>query len=96
MPQTRWQCLTSTGRRTTPFSILILLVGDHSGHKGGYRDIGDSVWIRPVARTPTETPRLVVIGVLPIGRPTPSALRADATRGPRLGSCHPGAIFDPV
>ncbi|MER7455632.1 hypothetical protein [Micromonospora sp. NPDC126480] len=61
-----------------PFSIL--LVGDHSSHNSGYRDVEDSVWIRPFARTPTETPRLIIIGVLPIGRPTPSDLRVGSTQ----------------
>jgi hypothetical protein len=59
---------------TPPFGIL--LIGDHSNHDKGYRNVEDSVWIRPWARTPTETPRQIVIGVLPIGRPTPSHLRA--------------------
>jgi hypothetical protein len=62
---------------SAPFSVL--LVGDHSNHKSGYRAVDDSVWIRHLARTPTETPRLIVVGVLPIGRPTPSALRVART-----------------
>jgi hypothetical protein len=58
---------TATG---PPFAILI--VGDHGPHTAGYTSLDDSVWITPVTRSPTETPRLMVIGVLPIGRPTPS------------------------
>lgn len=60
-----------------PFGIL--LIGDHSNHASGYRSFGDSVWIASRARTFTETPRLIVVGVLPIGRPTPSALRWSST-----------------
>jgi hypothetical protein len=59
---------TATG---PPFGILA--VGDHSDHRGGYSDFEDRTWIIQYARSPTEIPRLVVVGVLPIGRPTPSA-----------------------
>ncbi|MER8186978.1 hypothetical protein [Kitasatospora sp. NPDC094015] len=61
---------TATG---PPFGVL--LVGDDSGHSGGYSSVEDSVWIIHHARSTTEVPRLIVAGVLPIGRPTPSALR---------------------
>ncbi|MYS82030.1 hypothetical protein [Embleya scabrispora] len=61
---------TATG---PPFGMLI--VGDHSNHHSGYSDVHDRIWITHHARTPTETPRLVVVGVLPIGRPTPHTLR---------------------
>ncbi|MFF1918914.1 hypothetical protein ACFVYE_47070 [Streptomyces sp. NPDC058239] len=61
---------TATG---PPFGML--LVGDHSNHQAGYSDFDDRVWITSYARSATEVPRLIVIGVLPIGRPTPSALR---------------------
>ncbi|MFT7835713.1 hypothetical protein Q5530_06155 [Saccharothrix sp. BKS2] len=61
---------TATG---PPFGILI--VADHGPHTAGYASLDDSVWITSVARSATETPRLIVIGVLPIGRPTPSDLR---------------------
>lgn len=61
---------TATG---PPFGLL--LVGDDSGHTSGYRSIKDSVWIIHHARSATEVPRLIVVGILPIGRPTPSALR---------------------
>ncbi|MFB6480512.1 hypothetical protein ACFCXF_27605 [Streptomyces virginiae] len=54
-----------------PFGML--LVGDHSNHQVGYSDFGDREWITSYARIITEVPRLIVIGVLPIGRPTPSA-----------------------
>jgi hypothetical protein len=74
---------------SAPFSIL--LIGDHSNHTNGYRDIKDSVWLCPYARTPTETPRLIVIGVLPIGRPTPSDLRASSTPAGTLASPRPSA-----
>ncbi|MGW4599242.1 hypothetical protein ACWEOA_28685 [Streptomyces sp. NPDC004457] len=60
-----------------PFGILA--IGDHSNHRGGYSDIEDRVWIIQHARSATEVPRLIVAGVLPIGRSTPSALRADRT-----------------
>ncbi|MFF7081254.1 hypothetical protein [Streptomyces lavendulae] len=56
-----------------PFSML--LVGDHSNHAAGYSDFDDRVWVTPYARSATEVPRLIVVGALPIGRPTPSALR---------------------
>ncbi|MFF0484985.1 hypothetical protein [Streptomyces sp. NPDC004435] len=59
-----------------PFGIL--LVGDHSSHAAGYSDFDDRVWIARYARSATEVPRLIVVGVLPIGRPTPSALRMPA------------------
>ncbi|MFH8736559.1 MULTISPECIES: hypothetical protein [unclassified Streptomyces] len=59
---------TATG---PPFGILA--VGDHSDHRGGYSDFEDRTWIIQHARSPTEIPRLIVAGVLPIGRPTPSA-----------------------
>ncbi|MBY8882900.1 hypothetical protein [Actinacidiphila acidipaludis] len=65
---------TATG---PPFGIL--LVGDDSGHTGGYRSVEDSIWIIHHARSATEVPRLIVTGVLPIGRPTPSALRLPRT-----------------
>ncbi|MEV4835920.1 hypothetical protein AB0K05_15445 [Nonomuraea sp. NPDC049486] len=58
---------TATG---PPFCIL--LVGDHSNHAKGYTSLEDSVWNTWRARSITETPRFVVVGVLPIGRPTPS------------------------
>ncbi|MBV9024814.1 MAG: hypothetical protein JO362_13740 [Streptomycetaceae bacterium] len=61
---------TATG---PPFGLL--LVGDHSSHTAGYPSVEDSVWIIRHARSATEVPRLIVAGVLPIGRPTPSALR---------------------
>lgn len=61
---------TATG---PPFGLL--LVGDYSGHSAGYRDIDDSIWIITHTRSATEVPRLIVTGVLPVGRPTPSALR---------------------
>ncbi len=60
---------TATG---PPFCIL--LVGDHSDHTKGYTSLEDSVWNTWQARSTTETPRFVVVGVLPIGRPTPSDL----------------------
>ncbi|MFG3602618.1 hypothetical protein [Micromonospora chersina] len=60
---------TATG---PPFCIL--LVGDHSNHTKGYTSLEDSVWSTWRARSVTETPRFIVVGVLPIGRPTPSAL----------------------
>lgn len=53
----------------------MLLVGDHSNHAAGYSDFDDRVWINTYARSATEVPRLIVVGALPIGRPTPSALR---------------------
>lgn len=65
---------TATG---PPFGVL--LVGDDSGHASGYRSVEDSVWIIHHARSATEVPRLIVTGVLPIGRPTPSALRLPRT-----------------
>jgi len=65
---------TATG---PPFGILA--VGDHSNHRSGHSDIEDRVWIIQHARSPTEVPRLIVAGVLPIGRTTPSGLRADRT-----------------
>ncbi|GGP77325.1 hypothetical protein GCM10010265_64530 [Streptomyces griseoincarnatus] len=65
---------TATG---PPFGML--LVGDHSNHQGGYSDFDDRIWITSYARSTTEVPRLVVVAVLPIGRPTPSALRKQAT-----------------
>lgn len=58
---------TATG---PPFGILI--VGDHGPHTAGYTSLDDSVWITSTTRSATETPRLMVIGVLPVGRPTPS------------------------
>lgn len=61
---------TATG---PPFALL--LVGDASDHSAGYRDIEDSIWIIQHARSATEVPRLIVAGVLPTTRPTPSALR---------------------
>jgi hypothetical protein len=61
---------TATG---PPFGML--LVGDYSSHTAGYRSIDDSIWIITHARSATEVPRLIVVGVLPVGRPTPSALR---------------------
>ncbi|MCW7947396.1 hypothetical protein AAW14_37050 [Streptomyces hygroscopicus] len=61
---------TATG---PPFALL--LVGDASDHSAGYRDIDDSIWIVRHARSTTEIPRLIVAGVLPTARPTPSALR---------------------
>ncbi|MFF5265025.1 hypothetical protein ACFY4C_39590 [Actinomadura viridis] len=61
---------TATG---PPFGLL--LVGDHSKHQGGYPDIDDSIWVTRHARSPTEIPRFIVVGILPIGRATPSALR---------------------
>lgn len=65
---------TATG---PPFGLL--LVGDHSSHTSGYTSVEDSVWIIRHARSATELPRLIVTGVLPIGRPTPSALRIPRT-----------------
>ncbi|MFE2159946.1 hypothetical protein ACFW9M_19285 [Streptomyces lydicus] len=59
-----------------PFGML--LVGDHSNHAAGYSDFDDRLWITRYARSATEVPRLIVVGVLPIGRPTPSALRMPA------------------
>ncbi|WP_416960296.1 hypothetical protein [Streptomyces sp. Agncl-13] len=56
-----------------PFALLV--VGDHSRHPGGYSAIDDRVWTTLHARSPTEVPRLIVIGVLPIGRNTPSRTR---------------------
>ena len=61
---------TATG---PPFGLL--LVGDYSNHTAGYSSVEDSVWIIRHARSATEVPRLIVVGILPIGRPTPSALR---------------------
>ncbi|MEC4015485.1 hypothetical protein [Streptomyces sp. H27-D2] len=61
---------TATG---PPFGML--LIGDHSNHQAGYSAFDDRIWITGYARSATEVPRLIVIGVLPIGRPTPSALR---------------------
>lgn len=61
---------TATG---PPFGLLV--VADHGPHTAGYAGLDDSVWITRVTRSQTEIPRLIVIGVLPIGRPTPSALR---------------------
>ncbi|MEV4124196.1 hypothetical protein [Nocardia sp. NPDC049707] len=61
---------TATG---PPFGLL--LVGDHSSHAAGYPSVQDNVWIIRHARSATEIPRLIVAGILPIGRPTPSALR---------------------
>ncbi|MGC4952984.1 hypothetical protein ACLQ2P_07175 [Actinomadura citrea] len=61
---------TATG---PPFGLL--LVGDHSKHSSGYPDLNDSIWIAAHARSSTEIPRLIVVGVLPIGRPTPADLR---------------------
>ncbi|MEV4800414.1 hypothetical protein AB0K18_10395 [Nonomuraea sp. NPDC049421] len=60
---------TATG---PPFAVLA--VGDHSNHDGGYSDVRDRVWIAQNSRSRTELPRLIVIGVLPIGRKTPSDL----------------------
>ncbi|MEV7787603.1 hypothetical protein AB0O72_19765 [Streptomyces sp. NPDC088106] len=65
---------TATG---PPFGML--LVGDHSNHQGGYSDFDDRIWITSYARSTTEVPRLVVVAVLPISRPTPSALRMQPT-----------------
>ncbi|MBS2966697.1 hypothetical protein KGA66_26915 [Actinocrinis puniceicyclus] len=62
---------TATG---PPFGLL--LVGDYSDHSHGYSSVEDSVWIITHARSVTEVPRQIVVGVLPVGRPTPSALRA--------------------
>lgn len=61
---------TATG---PPFGIL--LVGDHTDHRSGYSDLDDRLWVAQRSRSATETPRLIVIASLPIGRPTPSALR---------------------
>ncbi|MGW6574920.1 hypothetical protein ACWGAN_22535 [Streptomyces sp. NPDC054945] len=61
---------TATG---PPFSFL--LVGDATGNPGGHPSIEDSVWVVSHARTATEIPRLVVTGILPTARPTPSATR---------------------
>lgn len=61
---------TATG---PPFGML--LVGDCSDHTAGSRSIRDSIWIITHARSATEIPRMIVTGVLPTGRPTPSALR---------------------
>ncbi|MER7179499.1 hypothetical protein ABT404_08440 [Streptomyces hyaluromycini] len=58
---------------SVPFALL--LVGDHSGHNGGYPHVDDRVWTTLHARSPTEMPRLIVIGVLPIGRAAPSRTR---------------------
>ncbi|MGX1678173.1 hypothetical protein ACWIFK_08470 [Streptomyces althioticus] len=65
---------TATG---PPFGML--LVGDHSNHQGGYSDFDDRIWITSYVRSTTEVPRLVIVAVLPIGRPTPSALRMPPT-----------------
>ncbi|WP_433211354.1 hypothetical protein [Microtetraspora malaysiensis] len=65
---------TATG---PPFGLL--LVGDHSNHAAGYSSIDDRVWIARHARSATEVARLIVVGVLPIGRPTPSDLRMPRT-----------------
>ncbi|WP_158939236.1 hypothetical protein [Streptomyces sp. NRRL S-87] len=65
---------TATG---PPFSFL--LVGDATGNPGGHPSIEDGIWVVSHARTATEIPRLVVTGVLPTARPTPSAPR---TPGP--------------
>lgn len=72
---------TATG---PPFGLLV--VGDHSGHDGGYSDIDDRVWIAQHSRSPSEIPRLILIGVLPIGRPTPSDLRMPQSGSPAMGS----------
>ncbi|MFD3701121.1 hypothetical protein ACFWUZ_34200 [Streptomyces sp. NPDC058646] len=61
---------TATG---PPFSFL--LVGDATGNPGGHPSIEDNLWVVSHARTTTEIPRLVVTGVLPTARPTPSATR---------------------
>ncbi|MGC5382072.1 hypothetical protein ACPXB1_26725 [Micromonospora sp. DT68] len=63
---------------TPPFCILF--IGDHSNHSKGYTSLQDSVWHTWLARSPTETPRFILIGVLPIGGFTPSEL----TRRARL------------
>lgn len=62
---------TATG---PPFGIL--LIGDSSDHSSGYRSVDDSIWIITHARSATEVPRVIVTGVLPTSRPTPSGLRA--------------------
>ena len=62
-----------------PFGML--LVGDYSSHAAGYRSIDDSIWIISHARSATEVPRLIVAGVLPVGRSTPSALRVARPTG---------------
>ncbi|NML54765.1 hypothetical protein HHL19_18835 [Streptomyces sp. R302] len=72
-------CLAQAANYTVtgpPFGIL--LVGDHSSHAAGYSDFDDGAWITRYARSTTEVPRLIVVGVLPIGRPAPSALRMPA------------------
>jgi hypothetical protein len=66
---------------TPPFCIL--LVGDHSNHSEGYTSLEDSLWSTWRARSVTETPRFVVVGVLPIGRPTPSDLTRQSRRSGR-------------
>ncbi|MGI5243121.1 hypothetical protein [Dactylosporangium sp. CA-139066] len=71
---------TATG---PPFCIL--LIGDHSNHAKGYTSLDDSVWSAWRSRSPTEIPRFIAIGVLPIGRPTPSSLTSQA----RLGNAQP-------
>lgn len=61
---------TATG---PPFGVL--LVGDHSDHRAGYSALDDRVWVAQCSRSATETPRLIVVATLPIGRPTPSDLK---------------------
>ncbi|MFD5200484.1 hypothetical protein ACFWM7_10100 [Streptomyces sp. NPDC058375] len=72
--QTAYLAQTATYTATSvPFALL--LVGDHSGHSSGSSHVQDRVWTTLHARSPTELPRLIVIGVLPIGRATPSHTR---------------------
>ncbi|MFC5109225.1 hypothetical protein [Kibdelosporangium philippinense] len=85
---------TATG---PPFGILI--VGDHGPHTAGYTSLDDSVWITPVTpvtRSPTETPRLMVIGVLRSGVQLPATsprrqvtASMTAHQGERLGRRNP-------
>ncbi|MGW4221705.1 hypothetical protein ACWEJZ_32435 [Streptomyces bacillaris] len=62
--------------------LALLLVGDASDHSAGYRDIEDSIWIIRHARSATEVPRLIVVGVLPTTRPTPHSLRVARSSPP--------------
>ncbi|MEU2119511.1 hypothetical protein ABZ567_28565 [Streptomyces sp. NPDC016459] len=72
--QTAYLAQTATYTATSvPFALL--LVGDHSRHSGGSSHVKDRVWTTLHARSPTELPRLIIIGVLPIGRATPSHTR---------------------
>ncbi|MGW0573745.1 hypothetical protein [Streptomyces tauricus] len=68
--------LAQTANHTaTSVPFALLLFGDHRGHRGEYSDVEDRVWTTLHARSPTETPRLIVTGVVPIGRDKPSRTR---------------------